>query len=83
MSIFGGGRDNVLVWGIIGVRSLPQIDLVVSLDVPFSTIVDRIKGRWVHPGSGRVYNTDFQAPKVEVSTKSFIPKAGALLYSVH
>lgn len=27
-------------------------------------IISRIKSRWVHPPSGRVYNTEFNAPKV-------------------
>jgi len=45
-------------------HALHKVDLVVSLDVPFATIIERIAGRWVHPGSGRVYNTDFNPPKV-------------------
>lgn len=40
------------------------IDLVVNLNVPFDVIVDRVKGRWVHVPSGRVYNLEFNAPKV-------------------
>jgi len=39
-------------------------DVVVNLDVPFETIIDRIKDRWIHPGSGRVYNLIFNPPKV-------------------
>lgn len=54
-------------------RTLPQakalqletpVNVVVHLDVPFQTIIDRVKDRWVHPGSGRVYNKLFQPPKV-------------------
>jgi nucleoside-triphosphate--adenylate kinase len=51
---------------------------VVNLEVPFETIVDRcgwrggnrctigcrIKDRWIHPASGRVYNLVFNPPKV-------------------
>jgi len=40
------------------------INVVVNLDVPFETIIDRIKDRWIHPGSGRVYNLIFNPPKV-------------------
>jgi adenylate kinase len=40
------------------------INLVVSIKTPFSVILDRIAGRWVHEPSGRVYNTSFNAPKV-------------------
>ncbi|CAG8952886.1 hypothetical protein HYFRA_00007600 [Hymenoscyphus fraxineus] len=43
---------------------LIPINLVVSLRTPFSTILSRIAGRWVHAPSGRVYNTTFNAPKV-------------------
>lgn len=41
------------------------INLAVSLKTPFSVILDRIAGRWVHEPSGRVYNTTFNKPKVE------------------
>lgn len=41
------------------------INLVVSLITPVETILSRIAKRWVHAPSGRVYNTDFNAPKVE------------------
>lgn len=41
------------------------INLVVNLDTPADIIIDRICNRWVHAPSGRVYNTTFNAPKVE------------------
>ncbi|XP_063700053.1 GTP:AMP phosphotransferase AK3, mitochondrial [Culicoides brevitarsis] len=41
-----------------------KLDAVINLIVPFDIIIERVKGRWVHPGSGRVYNTDFNPPKV-------------------
>ena len=44
--------------------TLIPINLVVSLKTPFSTILERIAGRWVHAPSGRVYNTTFNAPRV-------------------
>lgn len=41
------------------------VNVVINLDVPFETIVDRIKDRWIHPASGRVYNLVFNPPKVK------------------
>lgn len=40
------------------------VNVVVNLDVPFETIISRIAERWIHPGSGRVYNLSFSPPKV-------------------
>ncbi|WEW58747.1 Adenylate kinase 2 [Emydomyces testavorans] len=45
-------------------ESLVPINLVVHLLTPPAVIISRIASRWVHPESGRVYNTDFNAPKV-------------------
>lgn len=45
-------------------ENLIPINLVVSLITPFSVIMERIAGRWVHEPSGRVYNTSFNAPRV-------------------
>lgn len=41
------------------------INLVVDIKTPTSVILDRICNRWVHAASGRVYNTTFNAPKVD------------------
>nr|XP_019543302.2 GTP:AMP phosphotransferase AK3, mitochondrial [Aedes albopictus] len=41
-----------------------KIDSVINLDVPFDVIVDRLRSRWVHLPSGRVYNIGFNDPKV-------------------
>lgn len=41
------------------------VDVVVNLVVPFEVIIDRVKDRWVHLASGRVYNIGFNTPKVE------------------
>ncbi|CAL8105238.1 unnamed protein product [Orchesella dallaii] len=46
-------------------QNLKSPNLVVFLNVPFDTIIDRIKSRWIHPGSGRIYNLEFSPPKVE------------------
>ncbi|KAM4879128.1 GTP:AMP phosphotransferase AK3, mitochondrial isoform 2-T2 [Sylvia borin] len=34
-------------------------------DVPFETIKCRLTARWIHPASGRVYNLEFNPPKVQ------------------
>lgn len=44
--------------------SIVPINLAVSIKTPFSVILERISGRWVHEASGRVYNTTFNAPRV-------------------
>ena len=40
-----------------------QLDTVIHLDVPFQTIIDRIKERWVHLPSGRIYHNTFNPPQ--------------------
>lgn len=41
-----------------------DLNLVVELDVDPAVILRRIEARWVHPGSGRVYNLDYNPPAV-------------------
>ncbi|KAM4635707.1 GTP:AMP phosphotransferase AK3, mitochondrial [Polymixia lowei] len=41
-----------------------SVDTVINLDVPFHTIKQRLTSRWTHLPSGRVYNIDFNPPKV-------------------
>lgn len=41
------------------------INFVVNINTPPSVIIDRISNRWIHAPSGRVYNTTFNAPKVD------------------
>lgn len=41
-----------------------NIDSVINLDVPFEVIIDRLRSRWVHLPSGRVYNIGFNDPKI-------------------
>ena len=41
-----------------------QVTQVIDLHVPHEEILNRIKGRWIHLPSGRVYNTVFKPPKV-------------------
>ncbi|MFK3862095.1 adenylate kinase [Pseudoalteromonas rhizosphaerae] len=56
-------------------RTIPQadamkengvvVDHVIEFDVADEIIVDRMGGRRVHPGSGRVYHVVYNPPKVE------------------
>lgn len=39
------------------------IDKVLDFEVPDATLVERITGRWIHPGSGRSYHEKFAPPK--------------------
>ena len=41
-----------------------DVDIVVDLNIPNDTIVGRIAERYVHPGSGRVYNLSYNPPRV-------------------
>ncbi|KAK5878774.1 hypothetical protein CesoFtcFv8_024152 [Champsocephalus esox] len=54
-------------------RTVPQaealddahsVDTVINLNVPFQTIKQRLTSRWTHLPTGRVYNVDFNPPKV-------------------
>ncbi|CAL8085329.1 unnamed protein product [Calicophoron daubneyi] len=40
-----------------------KIACVLNLDVPFDEIINRIKCRWIHLPSGRIYNLEFKPPK--------------------
>ncbi|ABM62548.1 adenylate kinase [Halorhodospira halophila] len=42
-----------------------RIDAVVEIQVPDEEIVDRMAGRRVHPGSGRVYHVTHNPPRQE------------------
>ncbi|EDQ90410.1 uncharacterized protein MONBRDRAFT_21342 [Monosiga brevicollis MX1] len=55
-------------------RTVPQAErleevvaprAILNIDVPSETIVERLKDRLFHPGSGRIYNLQFTPPKVE------------------
>jgi len=46
-------------------RANVAIDHVLEIEVADSEIIERITGRRVHPGSGRVYHVHFNPPKVE------------------
>lgn len=38
------------------------LNLVVEITVPDTEIVSRLSGRWIHPGSGRVYHLQHNPP---------------------
>jgi len=42
-----------------------HIDMVVNLDIPNETIVERLTDRWIHEPSGRIYSYAYKPPKVE------------------
>lgn len=46
-------------------QKIHSVNLVLNLKVPFSVILERVKNRWVHLPSGRVYNIGFNDPKVQ------------------
>jgi len=41
-----------------------KVDHVVALNVPADEIVNRLKDRWIHMPSGRVFNLAWNPPKV-------------------
>ncbi|KAJ8872939.1 hypothetical protein PR048_026555 [Dryococelus australis] len=51
-------------WQAEVLLSKHNVNGVINLVVPYEVILDRVKGRWIHEPSGRVYNMDFNAPKV-------------------
>jgi nucleoside-triphosphate--adenylate kinase len=42
-----------------------RLKVVLNLDVPHHVILGRIRDRWIHAASGRVYNYSFNPPKLE------------------
>lgn len=56
-------RQATLFDKYLGEHNIP-LTSVIHLDVPNYVIIDRISNRWVHPGSGRIYNVDHNPPKV-------------------
>ncbi|XP_063976742.1 GTP:AMP phosphotransferase AK3, mitochondrial isoform X1 [Diachasmimorpha longicaudata] len=65
------GNKNILLDGfprtVTQAQKLQQLhpmNHVLNLVVPHSIIIERVKNRWVHLPSGRVYNVGFNDPKV-------------------
>lgn len=42
-----------------------ELDMVISLNIPLETLKDRLRHRWIHPASGRVYNMRFNPSRVQ------------------
>lgn len=42
-----------------------NVDIVVNLDIPNETIVERLTDRWIHEESGRIYSYGYNPPKVK------------------
>jgi adenylate kinase len=42
-----------------------KLDVVLEIDVPFDSIIERMSGRRSHPASGRTYHVKFNPPKTE------------------
>ncbi len=42
-----------------------KLDVVLEIDVPFDSIIERMSGRRSHPASGRTYHVKFNPPKAE------------------
>eukprot|EP00039_Didymoeca_costata_P018333 m.333065 g.333065 ORF g.333065 m.333065 type:complete len:259 (-) comp17059_c0_seq1:991-1767(-) len=40
------------------------VDCVLNIDVPFETVIERLSSRWCHLPSGRIYNLEYNPPKV-------------------
>lgn len=50
----------------LALNNLYQLDLVISLNIPYETLRERLSDRWIHPASGRVYNMGFNPPRAQV-----------------
>ncbi|KAF6031408.1 AK3 [Bugula neritina] len=46
-----------------GLSEVSKINFVINLDVPFDEIINRVKDRYIHEPSGRIYNLVFNPPK--------------------
>ncbi|XP_074762136.1 adenylate kinase 4, mitochondrial isoform X4 [Athene noctua] len=64
-SLRGGGGFPRTLGQAEALDRICELDLVISLNIPFETLKDRLSARWVHPGSGRVYNMDFNPPQIQ------------------
>lgn len=42
-----------------------HVDMVVNLDIPNDTIIERLTDRWIHEPSGRIYSYSYMPPKVK------------------
>ncbi|XP_072245207.1 adenylate kinase 4, mitochondrial [Leuresthes tenuis] len=49
----------------LALNNLYQLDIVISLNIPYETLKERLSDRWIHPASSRVYNMGFNPPRVQ------------------
>lgn len=49
----------------IALNSTCDLDVVISLNIPLETLKERLRHRWTHPPSGRVYNMCFNPPRIQ------------------
>lgn len=52
--------------------SMHPVLLVINLVVPDSVVIERVKNRWTHLPSGRVYNIGFNDPKEPVKIQNWV-----------
>lgn len=53
-------------------NSTCDLDVAINLNIPLETLKERLRHRWIHPPSGRVYNMCFNPPRVQVKILVFI-----------
>uniref|UniRef100_A0A9J8B7U6 Adenylate kinase 4 n=1 Tax=Cyprinus carpio carpio TaxID=630221 RepID=A0A9J8B7U6_CYPCA len=46
-------------------NSACDLDVAINLNIPLETLKERLRHRWIHPPSGRVYNMCFNPPRVQ------------------
>ncbi|KTG36178.1 hypothetical protein cypCar_00000247 [Cyprinus carpio] len=46
-------------------NSACDLDVAINLNIPLETLKERLRHRWIHPLSGRVYNMCFNPPRVQ------------------
>ncbi|XP_057194570.1 adenylate kinase 4, mitochondrial isoform X2 [Triplophysa rosa] len=46
-------------------NSICDLDVVINLNIPLETLKERLRHRWTHPSSGRVYNMYFNPPRIQ------------------
>ncbi|XP_056607523.1 adenylate kinase 4, mitochondrial isoform X2 [Triplophysa dalaica] len=46
-------------------NSICDLDVVFNLNIPLETLKERLRHRWTHPSSGRVYNMYFNPPRIQ------------------
>lgn len=42
-----------------------DLDVAINLNIPLETLKERLRHRWIHPPSGRVYNMCFNPPRIQ------------------